>query len=162
MSCQTLISTADLQARLADPALVVIDCRHDLAKPAWGRAGYERAHIPGARFLHLDEDLSTKPNGRSGRHPLPEPAVFARRLGRAGIGNVSEVIAYDSQGGHGRVAVEELVKRIVATRCGFHTAHVSFLVARLSPVIFALSSTACAHFATYLSYIVGSMGSRLK
>jgi hypothetical protein len=35
MSCETLISTADLQSRLADPALFVIDCRHDFAKPAW-------------------------------------------------------------------------------------------------------------------------------
>ena len=99
MSCRLLISTADLQQRLADPVLVVIDCRHDLARPAWGRAKYARAHIPGARFLHLDEDLSTKPNGRNGRHPLPDPAVFAATLGRAGISNASEVVAYDSQGG---------------------------------------------------------------
>lgn len=99
MSGGTLISTAGLQARLEDQALVVIDCRHDLAKPAWGRAEYASAHIPGARFLHLDEDLSTTPNGRNGRHPLPDPVVFARTLGRAGIGNESEVVAYDSQGG---------------------------------------------------------------
>ncbi len=99
MSSATLIGTADLQARLDDPSLVLIDCRHDLAKPAWGRETYASAHIPGARFLHLDEDLSTKPNGRNGRHPLPDPLVFAQTLSRAGIGNGSEVIAYDSQGG---------------------------------------------------------------
>ena len=99
MSSGTLISTSDLGARLDDPSLVLIDCRHDLAKPAWGREVYASAHIPGARFLHLDEDLSTKPNGRNGRHPLPDPLVFAQTLSRAGIGNDSEVIAYDSQGG---------------------------------------------------------------
>ena len=99
MSSATLIGTADLQARLDDPSLVLIDCRHDLAKPAWGREVYASAHIPGARFLHLDEDLSTKPNGRNGRHPLPDPLVFAQTLSRTGIGNDSEVVVYDSQGG---------------------------------------------------------------
>jgi len=95
----TLISTAALEERLADPQLVVVDCRHDLSRPAWGRAEYQRAHIPGARFLHLDEDLSSKPNVRNGRHPLPDPAVFERKLGQAGIGNNTQVVAYDSQGG---------------------------------------------------------------
>ena len=99
MSSGTLIGTADLQARLNDASLVLIDCRHDLAKPAWGREAYAGAHIPGARFLHLDEDLSTRSNGRNGRHPLPDPLVFAQTLSRAGIGNDSEVVAYDSQGG---------------------------------------------------------------
>jgi thiosulfate/3-mercaptopyruvate sulfurtransferase len=99
MSGGTLIGTADLQARLDDPSLVLIDCRHDLAKPDWGREAYASAHIPGARFLHLDEDLSTKPNGRNGRHPLPDPLVFAQTLSRTGISNDSEVIVYDSQGG---------------------------------------------------------------
>lgn len=98
-SYNMLITIAELASRLPDPALVVVDCRHDLAKPSWGRAEYERAHIPGARFLHLDEDLSSKPNGRNGRHPLPEPALFARTLGRAGISNATQVVAYDSQGG---------------------------------------------------------------
>jgi len=95
----TLISTAALEARLGDPQLVVVDCRHDLGKSDWGRAEYRRAHIPGARFLHLDDHLSARPNGANGRHPLPDPAAFARTLGRAGIGSQTQVVAYDSQGG---------------------------------------------------------------
>ena len=99
MTFNTLISTAELAERLSDPSLGVVDCRHDLARPGWGREEYARAHIPGARFLHLDEDLSTKPNGRNGRHPLPEPHSFAQTLGRAGIANTTQVVAYDSQAG---------------------------------------------------------------
>ena len=38
--------------------------------------------------------------GRNGRHPLPEPDRFARRFGRVGIGNGSQVVAYDASGGY--------------------------------------------------------------
>ena len=99
MIYQTLISSAELAARLSDPSVVIVDCRHDLAKPNWGREEYQLAHIPGARFLHVDADLSTKLTGRNGRHPLPEAAAFAQTLGRVGITNSTQVVAYDAQGG---------------------------------------------------------------
>ena len=65
-----VINVAQLQALMADPALVIVDCRHDLANPAAGRAAYADSHIPNARFLHLDEDLSGEKLGHNGRHPL--------------------------------------------------------------------------------------------
>ena len=99
MGFNTLVSSSELAARLTDAGVVVVDCRHDLARPAWGREQYERAHIPGARFMHLDEDLSSRPDGRNGRHPLPQRAVFARTLSRAGIAKGTQVVAYDAQGG---------------------------------------------------------------
>ena len=99
MKYQTLISTADLASRLASPSLVIVDCRHELANPARGRELYAQSHIPGARFMHVDDDLSSKPNGRNGRHPLPDPAAFAQVLGRNGIGNATTVVAYDASGG---------------------------------------------------------------
>ena len=99
MSYQTLITSADLAARLNDPTVVIVDCRHDLAKLNWGREEYQLAHIPGARFLHIDADLSAKLTGRNGRHPLPEAAAFAQTLGRTGISNSTQVVAYDAQGG---------------------------------------------------------------
>jgi len=99
MSFNTLVSTTELAARLSDPRLVVVDCRHDLARAAWGRAEYECAHITGARFMHLDEDLSARPDGRNGRHPLPQRASFARTLSRAGIARSTQVVACDAQGG---------------------------------------------------------------
>ena len=94
-----LVSTTTLAAHLDDPEWIVADCRHDLANPDAGRAAYGQAHIPGARFFHLDHDLSGPRTGTNGRHPLPDPAKFAATLEKAGIGPTSRVIAYDAQGG---------------------------------------------------------------
>lgn len=95
---QTLISAADLKA-LPAGQVVIVDCRHQLTDPAYGRAAYAAGHLPGARFLHLDEDLSGPKTGRNGRHPLPDADVLAARLGQLGIGNDTQVVAYDDAGG---------------------------------------------------------------
>ena len=99
MDYRTLISTADLAACLPDPALVVVDCRFDLRDVEWGRETFAAAHIPGARYAHLDRDLSGEKTGRNGRHPLPDPAVFGETLSRLGISNASQVVAYDQDTG---------------------------------------------------------------
>lgn len=99
MPYTTLIDTDTLARHLDDPAWVVFDCRHDLAKPDWGAAEYAASHLPGARFLHLDKDLSAPMNGRNGRHPLPDPEKLAAKLGAAGVGPATQVVAYDGQGG---------------------------------------------------------------
>lgn len=96
----TLISASELAAHLDDVAWVICDCRHDLADIEAGRRAYAELHIPGARFVHLDEDLSAPKTGRNGRHPLPDPERFARRAGELGIGNRSQVVAYDASGGY--------------------------------------------------------------
>ena len=96
----TLISTADLAARLGDLTLVVVDVRHDLTQPErWGEDAYRASHIPGARFAHLDRDLSAPKSGRNGRHPLPTPQAAAATFGRWGIGADTQVVAYDAQTG---------------------------------------------------------------
>lgn len=99
VSYSTLIGAHELAQHLSDPDWVIFDCRHDLANADFGRDAYARAHLPGARFLHLDEDLSCPCTGRNGRHPLPAPEDFARRLEKAGVGNDTQVIAYDDAGG---------------------------------------------------------------
>ena len=81
MSHHTLISTEALAASLSDPDLVVFDCRHDLMDVEAGRKAYAADHIPGARFAHLDENLSGPKTGRSGRHPLPDVATVSKWLG---------------------------------------------------------------------------------
>jgi thiosulfate/3-mercaptopyruvate sulfurtransferase len=97
MSFTTLVDTDALARHLDDPSWVVFDCRHDLARPDWGAGEYARSHIPGARFLHLDRDLSAPMTGRNGRHPLPDPAVLAAKLGAAGVGPGTQVVLYDAQ-----------------------------------------------------------------
>jgi thiosulfate/3-mercaptopyruvate sulfurtransferase len=99
MSCTTLVSTEVLARHLDDPAWVVFDCRHDLADPGRGRREYAESHIPGARFLHLDEDLSSPRTGTNGRHPLPDFPALARGLARGGVAAGSQVVGYDAQGG---------------------------------------------------------------
>jgi thiosulfate/3-mercaptopyruvate sulfurtransferase len=78
---------------------VLLDCSFDLADPEAGRRAWRAAHLPGAHYLHLDDDLSGTKTGANGRHPLPERAAFARRLGALGIGPATPVVAYDAQGG---------------------------------------------------------------
>jgi thiosulfate/3-mercaptopyruvate sulfurtransferase len=95
----TLVSTAQLASHLDDPAWVVFDCRHELADPDSGARAYAAAHIPGARFLHLDRDLAAPTTGKNGRHPLPDPHAFMRTLGAAGVASDKQVIAYDANTG---------------------------------------------------------------
>lgn len=96
----TLISTGDLAARLSDASIVVLDVRHDLAQPdAWGEAQYRAGHVPGARFVHLDRDLSAPKTGKNGRHPLPAPEAAVATFGRLGIDAATQVVAYDQQQG---------------------------------------------------------------
>ena len=99
MTFSTLISAAELARHLDNAGWIVCDCRHDLADVEAGRRAYGEAHIPGARFVHLDTDLSAPKTGKNGRHPLPDPATFARRLGELGIDNSKQVVAYDASGG---------------------------------------------------------------
>ena len=95
-----LISTEQLAGHLDDPQWVVVDTRHDLMDPAKGRRAYEAGHIPGAYFLGVDEDLSGAKSGKTGRHPLPDPAAFAARLSPLGIGPGTQVVIYDDMAGN--------------------------------------------------------------
>ncbi|HKQ29862.1 MAG TPA: sulfurtransferase, partial [Burkholderiales bacterium] len=45
MAFRTLISTADLAARLDDPEVRIFDCRHDLTNPDAGNQAYRSEHI---------------------------------------------------------------------------------------------------------------------
>ena len=99
MSYATLIEPETLHAHLGDPDWVVVDCRFDLSDPEAGRRAYREGHIPGARYAHLNEDLSGPVTPVSGRHPLPDPHRLAERLGHWGIGEDSQVVVYDDMGG---------------------------------------------------------------
>lgn len=99
MTYTTLIDPPALAALIAQGTVVVIDCQFDLADPGAGEDRYRAAHIPGARYFHLDRDLAGVPDGRNGRHPLPDPATLAARLREAGVGAGDQVVVYDGSGG---------------------------------------------------------------
>lgn len=94
-----LVIPSWLAAHLADPAVVIVDCRFDLAKPFAGREEYDRAHIPRAVHLDLEGDLSGPKSSHGGRHPLPEIPRFTEKLGSVGIDERVAVVAYDAQNG---------------------------------------------------------------
>ncbi|MBI3937376.1 MAG: sulfurtransferase, partial [Betaproteobacteria bacterium] len=98
-SFTTLVCAETLARHLGDAGWIVVDCRHDLFDTEAGRRAYARSHVPGACFLHLDEDLSGEKNRRNGRHPLPAPEVFCARLGSLGVDGTRQVVAYDASGG---------------------------------------------------------------
>ena len=100
LAYSTLIGTVELAQHLNDPALVVVDVRHDLARPDdFGDDAYAKSHIPRASFVHVDRDLSARKTGRNGRHPLPTPEATAALFGRLGIDASKQVVAYDQDGG---------------------------------------------------------------
>lgn len=94
-----LIDAHALARMLADPELVVVDCRFDLLDPRAGRRRYDAARIPGARYADLDSDLAGVRGAGDGRHPLPAPERFAETLRALGVSRSSRVVAYDDAGG---------------------------------------------------------------
>jgi len=91
----TLIDAAALASQLDREDLAIFDCRFELGNPAWGEGEFARGHIPGAQYLHLDRDLSGPITPRTGRHPLPDPREFARRIAALGAGAGMQLIACD-------------------------------------------------------------------
>lgn len=92
----TLIDPATLARHLDDPRWVVLDARFDLTDPSRGDALYAQGHIPGARYVHLDRQLSGAKTGTNGRHPLPTPDAAAATCAALGIGDATQVVVYDA------------------------------------------------------------------
>lgn len=94
---QTIISVAELAALTDQP--IIIDCTFDLADPAAGKALYLEGHIPTARYLDLNQDLSGPVTEQSGRHPLPGADQLTTKLRQLGVDGSSQVIVYDANHG---------------------------------------------------------------
>ena len=94
-----LISVEELSSRIDSSNLRIIDCRFDLADTSAGRRSYLEAHIPGAIYADLDDDLAAPVTQHTGRHPLPAAATFADTCKRLGVSNATEVIVYDHDSG---------------------------------------------------------------
>lgn len=94
-----LIAAQALNAEASAGARRIFDCRYDLRDPCVGARAFADGHIPGAQYLHLSHDLSGDPDGSNGRHPLPDPKLFAMRLGALGLTPDMPVAVYDDAGG---------------------------------------------------------------
>jgi thiosulfate/3-mercaptopyruvate sulfurtransferase len=100
MEFDTIISFNELAKHIHDPDWVIVDCRYKLADLYQGRMDYEIAHIPGAVYAHLNEDLSGPIiPGVTGRHPLPSVDKASQTFSRLGINENTQVAAYDDMGG---------------------------------------------------------------
>ena len=90
-----LVTPRELAAHLEDPRWVVVDARFRITDRTWGRRAYAEGHIPAAFYADLEEQLSGPPSAREGRHPLPDPASFARFLAACGLTPEGTLVAYD-------------------------------------------------------------------
>ena len=95
MSMPMLLSATQLNDGLAAGDCIIVDCRFDLADTGRGRAEWLAGHITGARYAHLDDDLSSPVRADTGRQPLPETAAFAGYLSSIGWRPDRLLVAYD-------------------------------------------------------------------
>ncbi len=96
---QTIITAEELHQHLNHSDWVVFDCRFNLMDTDAGFANYQVGHIPGAFYLHLDNDLSSEVTPETGRHPLPDPLKLSSALSKAGVSTHIQVVVYDDCGG---------------------------------------------------------------
>lgn len=94
-----LVSTDWLAGHLDDPSVRVLDCTVFLVpdpkityEVVPGRAEFEKAHIPGAQFADLHNDLSDR--SQDYRFMLPSAEQFAAAMERLGVGESHRVILY--------------------------------------------------------------------
>jgi thiosulfate/3-mercaptopyruvate sulfurtransferase len=99
MTQKMLISAHELHAAQKQKSVLIVDCRFVLSDTGKGYRNYLHAHIPGAVYAHLDDDLSNPVTSDSGRHPLPDADKFAAFLARSGWQAGTTLVAYDDAGG---------------------------------------------------------------
>ncbi len=93
---KTLVSTGWLAAHLTDPDLRILDASWylpDMGRD--GRAEYNTAHIPGARYFDIDEVSDAR---SSLPHMAPPPEKFVSRMRAMGVGDGHQVVVYDGMG----------------------------------------------------------------
>ena len=92
---RTFISPRELQRLVAqrDRSVAVIDVSWLLGRDV-GKAYYERAHLPNAKFIEFEKVLSDLPGGK-GRHPLPQAKDVEEALSKVGVNSSDFVVFYD-------------------------------------------------------------------
>ena len=89
-----LITVDDLQSRLNERDLVLLDIRYTPGKSD-GKARYLAGHIPGAFYVDLATELADAGIQGEGGNPLPTRHQLQQTLQRLGIKSHSEVVVYD-------------------------------------------------------------------
>jgi len=90
----SLVSTDWLAKHLGEPDLIVVDASwHMPASGRSGRAEYLDRHVPGARFLDIDEIRDAE---HAAPHMLPGAADFGAAMQQLGIGRDDRIIVYDN------------------------------------------------------------------
>lgn len=93
---KTLVSTEWLAAHLKNPDLRVLDATWVLPGVELDPvAGYNAAHIPGARFFDIDEISDHRSELP---HMVPPVEKFMSRLRAMGVGDGHQVVVYDQVG----------------------------------------------------------------
>jgi thiosulfate/3-mercaptopyruvate sulfurtransferase len=95
---ESLISTEWLAQHLREPDLVVVDCTWFM--PSLNRdrrQEYLQAHIPGARFLDIDQVADTS---NPLPHMLPTAEAFGSAMESLGVGSADRVVVYDNSPHH--------------------------------------------------------------
>lgn len=96
MSYQTIISVEELKDHLDDENWAIFDVRFTLGNPERGREDYLKSHIPGAVYVHLEEEMCAPVvPGKTGRHPLLSAEQTAELFSKLGIDEGVQVVAYD-------------------------------------------------------------------
>jgi len=92
----SLISTQIAQDHLDNPKWRFFDCRYELTAPDMKKAEFAVSHIPGALYVHMNQDLAANHvPGKTGRHPLPSVDDMARKFSAIGIDKSIQVVVYD-------------------------------------------------------------------
>ena len=96
-----LVSVDWLLENLEDPNLRIYDCTaHLIPHPTEtytigsGKGDYEKAHIPGADFLDLQQELSN--NTSKLRFTFPSAEHFSKAIGAHGLSNDNQAILYST------------------------------------------------------------------
>lgn len=95
-----LVTTDWLANELGAKDLVILDCTVFLRMgdsgyiSESGRPKFEEAHIPGAAFADLNEDLVDA--GSPNRYQIPTPEHFAGAMSRLGVADGMRVVLYDN------------------------------------------------------------------
>src|SRR6056300_770894 len=93
---QTLVSTDWLAKNLKYPDLRILDASWYLPNMNRdGKAEYDAAHIPGARYFDIDDNSDQRSELP---HMVPPVEKFMSRMRALGVGDGHQIVVYDGAG----------------------------------------------------------------